>query len=58
MNENVIRIADYERKSRNPDGAAPRDPCDADTIILPVIRRLSAPAPAEGPCITVWPHGA
>lgn len=45
MTDNVIRISDAERKSRNPDAATPRDPCDADVIILPVVRRLNAPAP-------------
>ncbi len=40
MSKNVIRIADYERKSRNADAVQPRDPADADVIILPVIRRF------------------
>ena len=38
MSETVIRICDYERRSRNADACAPRDPCDADVIALPVIR--------------------
>lgn len=36
----IIRIADYERRSKNPDSAQPRDPVDADVIILPVIRKF------------------
>lgn len=35
MPDNVIRICDHERKSREPDAVAPRDPCDATIIILP-----------------------
>ena len=29
MSENVVRIADYERRSRDPDAVAPRDPSDS-----------------------------
>ena len=36
--DNVVRFCDYERRSRNPDAAQPRNPCDADVIVLPVIR--------------------
>lgn len=33
----VIRLCDYERRSRNPDAVSPRDPADAaQIIILPV----------------------
>lgn len=35
---NVVRIADMERRSRNLDAMQPRDPCDCDVIVLPVIR--------------------
>lgn len=45
MTDNVIRFADYERKSRDADAVSPRDPCDAAVIVLPVIRKLNAPAP-------------
>jgi hypothetical protein len=38
VTEKVIRFADWERKSRNPDAMQPRDPCEATVIILPVIR--------------------
>ena len=44
MTGNVIRIADYERRSRNPDAATPRYPADADVIILPMIRTFAPPA--------------
>ena len=33
MTDNVIRIADYERKSKSPNAARPRDP--ATIIVLP-----------------------
>ena len=35
MSETVIRICDYERRSRDADACAPRDPCDADVIAMP-----------------------
>ena len=38
MTEAVIRFADYDRRSRSPDSAQPRNPVEADVIILPVIR--------------------
>jgi len=38
MNENVIRICDYERRSREPDAAQPRNTCEADVIAFPVQR--------------------
>lgn len=42
----VIRFADYEQKSRNPDAVSPRDPADsAIVIILPVIRRFNPTEP-------------
>lgn len=34
----VVRICDFERKSRNPYSVSPRDPCEADIIIMPMIR--------------------
>ena len=34
----IIRISDYDRRSRNPDAVSPRDPADADVIVLPVVR--------------------
>jgi hypothetical protein len=34
----IIRISDYERRSASPDAVSPRDPADADVIILPVVR--------------------
>jgi hypothetical protein len=37
MSANIIWFQDYERKSRNPD-AVNRDLCNADVIILPVVR--------------------
>lgn len=30
----VVRFADYERKSRTPDSCEPRNPVDADVIII------------------------
>ena len=44
MIDNVVRFPDADRRSRKPD-AVPRDPAECDVIILPVIRRLNAPAP-------------
>lgn len=38
MGENIIRLSDYEKRSRNPDAVSPRNPADAEIIILPVIR--------------------
>jgi hypothetical protein len=37
MSNKILRISDYDRKSRNPDAVSPRDPCDATIIILPVV---------------------
>jgi hypothetical protein len=34
MTENVIRFADYEQKSRNPDAVSPRDPSDSALIVI------------------------
>ena len=35
----IIRFADYEQRSKNPDAVSPRDPADsAIVIVLPVIR--------------------
>lgn len=38
--KNVVRIIDYEKRSREPDALGPRDPTEADAVIifLPVIR--------------------
>jgi hypothetical protein len=49
MTENVVRFADYEKRSKQPDAAQPRDPADADVIVLPVIRieRPRQPEPRE-----------
>ncbi|MGD0421527.1 MAG: hypothetical protein ABSA68_18420 [Xanthobacteraceae bacterium] len=45
---NVIRLADYERKSRNPDAVPLRNPADsAIIVVLPVIRSLNAPGSGE-----------
>lgn len=44
---NVIRICDYERRSREPDAQAERDPANASVIILPVVRERCRPEP---PC--------
>jgi hypothetical protein len=42
----VIRFADYEQKSRNPDAVSPRNPADsAIVIILPVIRQFNPKEP-------------
>lgn len=41
MTDNVVRLVDYERKSRNPDAAQPRNPADADVIKLPRFRKLN-----------------
>jgi len=34
MSENVVRFADYERRSLNPDACEPRNPSDAAVIII------------------------
>jgi hypothetical protein len=47
MEDNVVRIADYERKSKDADAVSPRNPADADVIRLPCIRKLNAPAPSH-----------
>jgi hypothetical protein len=50
MTENVVRFADYEKRSKQPDAAQPRDPADAAIIIvLPAIRieRPHQPEPRE-----------
>jgi hypothetical protein len=41
MTDNVIRICGFERKSKEPDAARPRNPTEADVIILPLIRRFN-----------------
>jgi hypothetical protein len=54
VSENVVRLADYERKSRDCDAISPRDPADsALIIILPVIRSLNAPGPGSGEFVTL-----
>lgn len=30
----IVRFADYEKRSRNPDACGPRDPCEAAIIII------------------------
>jgi hypothetical protein len=35
MVDNVIRIQDYERRSKTPDAVSTRNPCDADVIAFP-----------------------
>jgi hypothetical protein len=45
MTDNVVRFCDFEKRSKQPDAASPRDPCEADIIILPVIRKFNAPGP-------------
>lgn len=37
MTETVIRLADYERRSCHPDSAQPRNPVEADVIVLPTL---------------------
>lgn len=45
MTENVIRFPDVDRKSRNPDACAPRDPAHAGVIVqLPEKRRRKLPS--------------
>lgn len=34
----VVRFCDYDKRSRIPDAVVPRNPVDADVIVLPVIR--------------------
>jgi hypothetical protein len=42
----IIRFADYEQRSKNPDAVSPRNPVDsAIVIILPVIRRFNPDGP-------------
>jgi hypothetical protein len=36
----VVRICDYERRSREPDAEAPRNPVECDVIILSPRRRF------------------
>ena len=44
MTADIVRFVDYERRSREPDAAQPRNPCDATVIIiLPVIHRNEGP---------------
>jgi hypothetical protein len=39
MDKNVVRIIDYERRSREPDAEGPRAPDEpCSVIVLPVIR--------------------
>jgi len=38
MSADIIRISDFDRKSKAADAASPRDPADADVIVLPVVR--------------------
>jgi len=48
MSDNIIRLADYERKSRNPDVIPLRNPADsAIVVVLPVIRVERAPGAGE-----------
>jgi hypothetical protein len=35
VSEKVVRFADFERRSAEPDSVAPRDPCEADVIFFP-----------------------
>lgn len=35
MSDDIIRISDYERRSREPDAVSPRDPADAAVIAFP-----------------------
>jgi hypothetical protein len=44
MSAQVIRIADYERRSKNPDAAQPRNPVDADVFEIAAARRNLAHA--------------
>lgn len=32
---NVVRLCDFERRSRSADACQPRDPADADVIVMP-----------------------
>ena len=55
MTDNVVRFADYERRSRDPDAHAERrDPSSATIIILPTVKveQYGELAPSE---ITVTP---
>lgn len=38
MTAKVVRLCDYDKRSKQPDAAQPRDPCEADVIVLPVVR--------------------
>ena len=38
MNEKVVRIIDFERRSREPDAVPGRDPSEATIIIMPRVR--------------------
>ena len=52
----IIRISDYERRSRHPDAVSPRDPCDADVIIFPVVRTERVAGDA-GPSSDIYTRG-
>ena len=47
MSENVVRFCDFDKRSKQPDAAQPRDPCEADVIVLPVIRIERVAEPKE-----------
>lgn len=51
----IIRFADYEQRSKNPDAISPRNPADsAIVIILPVVRTLNAPDGPAKETAEVW----
>jgi hypothetical protein len=37
MTENVVRFCDFDKRSKQPAAAQPRDPCEADIIAFPII---------------------
>jgi len=50
MAEKVVRFCDFDKRSKQPDSAQPRDPCEADVIVFPIIRfprRDDTPKAAE-----------
>lgn len=53
MTGNVIRFCDFDKRSRQPDAAQPRDPFDADVIAFPIVRFPRADQVQVGPPLCV-----
>lgn len=55
MTENIIRFCDFERRSKQPDAAQPRNPCEADVIVFPIVRFPKATEQSESAAIPALP---